>query len=286
LVDMNLEKEDTTFPQCLKIEELKLLPRTYKTLKDNGIDTIKDIISLTENEILGLKKFGKKSYDDIIKKLQPYEVTLAEESSCNYYEVEVNGYTFTYKPENIIKISQESLGFKYVTTEQMNLSLRAYLVLKRNKIDSLVELCNYTSKEIKDFYSIGEKTYLEINDKVHELGGKLAGEIIEIDDAKIDEKNTDKNDVLKNGMSKQQRLDDRLSFSINELINAYRELQEKLIEAQNLREELQKKLNKVGKEERGILEERWSGLQQEIEDLEEIKIEIIKRAKDGYDFEF
>lgn len=51
------------------IEELELGVRSYNCLKREGVQTIGDLISRTETELLNIPNFGKKSIDEVKEKL-------------------------------------------------------------------------------------------------------------------------------------------------------------------------------------------------------------------------
>ena len=51
------------------IEELELGVRSYNCLKREGIQTVGDLVSKTEAELLNIPNFGKKSIDEVKEKL-------------------------------------------------------------------------------------------------------------------------------------------------------------------------------------------------------------------------
>ncbi len=51
------------------IEELELGVRSYNCLKREGIQTVGDLVSKTEAELLNIPNFGKKSIDEVKDKL-------------------------------------------------------------------------------------------------------------------------------------------------------------------------------------------------------------------------
>lgn len=54
----------------LTIEELDLSVRSFNCLKRAGIDTVEDLISKTEDEMIKVRNLGKKSLEEVILKLQ------------------------------------------------------------------------------------------------------------------------------------------------------------------------------------------------------------------------
>ncbi len=51
------------------IEELALSVRAYNCLKRSGLMTVGQVLEKTEEELLGLRNFGRKSYDEMVEKL-------------------------------------------------------------------------------------------------------------------------------------------------------------------------------------------------------------------------
>jgi DNA-directed RNA polymerase subunit alpha len=52
------------------IEELDLGVRSYNCLKREGIQTVGDLVSKTEAELLNIPNFGKKSIEEVVEKLE------------------------------------------------------------------------------------------------------------------------------------------------------------------------------------------------------------------------
>lgn len=282
-VEENIEVENRNIaePNNGKIEELNLSTRSYNVLINNGIRTIKDLISLTEEEVKSFENLGKGSYQDIVEKLAAHGYILETESKVNSYEIEVGMYTLSYNPEHMLELVQEAMGVNYIPIERMGLPSRAYLGLKRSGINTLLEICNCTEEELMSISYIGAKTYEEIKDKVHLFGGMLANEVPK------EEKTSNiviesQNEVIVNGIDKQKKLDEALNFSIQDLLDAYEELNERLSELRTLQEKLQEKLEQVDKSERDTYENE---LNNEINELEEIKVEIEKKARETYGLE-
>ena len=61
------------------IEELELGVRSYNCLKREGIQTIGDLVSKTEAELLNIPNFGKKSIDEVKEKLESRGLALRGE---------------------------------------------------------------------------------------------------------------------------------------------------------------------------------------------------------------
>ncbi len=70
IVEGEEEEEMEKHILALKIEELGLSQRTINSLKREGIETIGDLVSRTEKQLLKIKNFGQKSLEDVKKKLK------------------------------------------------------------------------------------------------------------------------------------------------------------------------------------------------------------------------
>ena len=54
----------------MSIEDLDLSVRSYNCLKRAGIHTVQDLTKKTEEEMLKVRNLGKKSLDEVIKKIR------------------------------------------------------------------------------------------------------------------------------------------------------------------------------------------------------------------------
>jgi len=64
---------------AMPIEELELSVRPYNCLKRAGIHTVGDLVSRTEEEIISVKNFGRKSLDEVKEKLATLGLSLKKE---------------------------------------------------------------------------------------------------------------------------------------------------------------------------------------------------------------
>ena len=65
----------------LTIEELDLSVRSFNCLKRANINTVEDLISKTEDEMMKVRNLGRKSLEEVINKLAMMGLTLASEES-------------------------------------------------------------------------------------------------------------------------------------------------------------------------------------------------------------
>lgn len=69
-------KEDENIPS-ISIEELELSVRAYNCLKRASINSMAELLKKSENDLLNIKNFGKKSSDEVIERLHHFGLDLA-----------------------------------------------------------------------------------------------------------------------------------------------------------------------------------------------------------------
>ena len=79
--EMMVEKDDKGKEKVLEmtIEELDLSVRSFNCLKRAGINTVEDLISKSEEEMMKVRNLGKKSFDEVKEKLQSLGFDLSSE---------------------------------------------------------------------------------------------------------------------------------------------------------------------------------------------------------------
>lgn len=79
--DLMVEKDDKGKEKILEmtIEELDLSVRSFNCLKRAGINTVEDLISKSEEEMMKVRNLGKKSFDEVKEKLQSLGFDLSSE---------------------------------------------------------------------------------------------------------------------------------------------------------------------------------------------------------------
>ena len=81
IAEVLVEKNDKGKERILEmtIEELDLSVRSFNCLKRAGINTVGDLISKSEEEMLKVRNLGKKSFDEVREKLQSLGFDLASD---------------------------------------------------------------------------------------------------------------------------------------------------------------------------------------------------------------
>ena len=69
-------EEGPNSKQSMAIEEMDLSVRSYNCLKRAGINTVEDLISKSEDEMMKVRNLGRKSLDEVLGKLAELGLTL------------------------------------------------------------------------------------------------------------------------------------------------------------------------------------------------------------------
>ena len=75
--------DDTSKQLQMTIEELDLSVRSFNCLKRANINTVEDLISKTEDEMMKVRNLGRKSLEEVINKLAMMGLHLADEDNNN-----------------------------------------------------------------------------------------------------------------------------------------------------------------------------------------------------------
>ncbi|HHW30164.1 MAG TPA: DNA-directed RNA polymerase subunit alpha [Clostridiaceae bacterium] len=78
--EIMVEKEETKKEKVLEmtVEELDLSVRSYNCLKRAGINTVEDLISRTEEDMMKVRNLGRKSLEEVLQKLNALGLSLAK----------------------------------------------------------------------------------------------------------------------------------------------------------------------------------------------------------------
>ena len=79
--EIMIEKEESKKEKVLEttIEELDLSVRSYNCLKRAGINTVQDLTTRSENDMMKVRNLGRKSLEEVIAKLDAMGLTLAND---------------------------------------------------------------------------------------------------------------------------------------------------------------------------------------------------------------
>jgi DNA-directed RNA polymerase subunit alpha len=68
------------------------------------------------------------------------------------------------------EVEEEDKSKEYPSIEELELSVRAYNCLKREGINTIDKLLEYSEEELLDIRNFGQKSFQEVKDKIKELG--------------------------------------------------------------------------------------------------------------------
>ena len=83
IVEDVVEKPENQHDKMLEmtIEELDLSVRSFNCLKRAGINTVEDLISKTQDDMMKVRNLGHKSLEEVINKLDTMGLALASEDN-------------------------------------------------------------------------------------------------------------------------------------------------------------------------------------------------------------
>jgi len=73
------------------IEEMEFSVRTFNCLKKENIDTVGELVERTEDDLLNIRNFGKRSLEEVIEKLAAVDLSLREPASAEELVEEEDG---------------------------------------------------------------------------------------------------------------------------------------------------------------------------------------------------
>ena len=170
----------------LSINELILSSHAYNTLKLNQIHKLSDVLFLSKyslsrlkyitesivNEILRACSFYIRSNKDVFEAYIDSYIQQSAAISESATELSIDEVRSILTGVNKEEVKKE-LARQNVLVEQLNLSTRAYNVLKRNRINSLLDALDYYPDKFSELKNIGNKTVEEINRTIEEFISRM-----------------------------------------------------------------------------------------------------------------
>ena len=171
VIDDAIEKQVETRSRMLQtpISEFELSVRARNCLKKMNIQTLGDLLRLTEAELLSYKNFGETSLQVITALLNKRNLRLGQPPD----EIDTEALLETPEPPKIsVPPGSEALLTKPVS--EMELSVRARRCLQRLNIDRLSDLIQRTEAELLATRNFGSTSLSEIKARLTEYGLSLA----------------------------------------------------------------------------------------------------------------
>ena len=137
----------------IKIDELELSIRVMSGLKTNGINTIGDLVKLTESEFLRTPNFGRKSLNEIREVLSGMSLKLGMTEKELGKDI----------PKNLPNLWKEfNMDIIFKSREAVEKSLKHITDKKEATYDEMVT----AFKQHRKFINFYEKTVLEVFDQM------------------------------------------------------------------------------------------------------------------------
>ena len=165
--DEEKEKKKTRKSQILEtpISDFELSVRSRNCLKKMKIDTLGDLLNISEAELLSYKNFGETSLREIKTILEPKGLSLGmslEEKQLPSAEI----------PDHAI-IADEDEGLRNKPVDDLQLSVRARKCLQKLNLRSIGELTHKTEAELLGCKNFGVTSLNEIKKSLLSLGLSL-----------------------------------------------------------------------------------------------------------------
>jgi DNA-directed RNA polymerase subunit alpha len=165
--DEEKEKKQTRKHQILEtpISDFELSVRSRNCLKKMKIDTLGDLLNITEAELLSYKNFGETSLREIKSILEPKGMTLGmalEEKQLPSAEIS----------EGTVATDEEE-GLRNKTVDDLQLSVRARKCLQKLDLRTIGELTHKTDAELLGCKNFGVTSLNEIKKALTNLGLSL-----------------------------------------------------------------------------------------------------------------
>ena len=151
--------EDAAELREADLEKLGLATRTLNTLKAGGITKVRQVIEMTQTELLAIKSFGQKSYDELyglldeLKLLEPEVVPTPEDAV-----LEAEAPVEEVVPEPAIP-DLEDLGLTTMTLKR----------LKAGGVGDVSQVLEMTRTELLAIKGFGDKSYGELYGRLEAL---------------------------------------------------------------------------------------------------------------------
>lgn len=158
---------DLSYPDhlAITIDELDFSVRTFNCLKRGNINTVADLIQKSPSDLMKVRNMGKKSLDEIIKRLDSMGLSLAEdpeEEEDDDVPIACGGFGVLGEDDDEEKLR--------MSIEDLDLSVRSFNCLKRDNIETVGDLINRSTEDLMKIRNMGKKSMDEIVLKVHSLG--------------------------------------------------------------------------------------------------------------------
>jgi len=165
------EKEEDKKVKVLEmpIEELDLSVRSYNCLKRAAINTVQELSSKSEDEMMKVRNLGKKSLEEIKLKLQELELGFGFDDDLDtesYYKPSRKNSHYVDDMEMMNEKDKKEKVFE-MSFESLEFSPRISDCLKRAGINTVQELSSKSEDEMMDIPGFEKEFLEEVQQKLH-----------------------------------------------------------------------------------------------------------------------
>jgi DNA-directed RNA polymerase subunit alpha len=166
--DEEKEKKKTRKNQILEtpISDFELSVRSRNCLKKMKIDTLGDLLRISEAELLSYKNFGETSLREIKSILDPKGLTLG-------MALEETQPTLVDETEDSAAVADEEEGLRSKLVDDLQLSVRARKCVQKLNIRTIGELTSRTDAELLGCKNFGVTSLNEVKKALADLGLSL-----------------------------------------------------------------------------------------------------------------
>lgn len=143
------------------LEDMNFGVRAYHVLKRAGLTVAGDLNNYTDKELLRLRNLGSRSLKEIIYRAMPYGIVIKKELDTSFYKE-------LYEKYKIVDIDE---GEDRI--ESLYLNEKSYRILKKAKIDFLMELHGMSLSELSNIKGMTKDALEEILEKSNKRGVKI-----------------------------------------------------------------------------------------------------------------
>ena len=148
---MNISVKD------MSIKDIDLSVRSTNCLARNGIETVGDMLRLTEEDLFHIRNLGKKSVDEILDKIE--ELAPHADDSIEVLKPQLTGPI--YDPDNR-EIVLDYVKRNDISIQDSTLSNRSRNQLVKNHYDNLSDIIFFTEQDLNKIPALGSGSVTEI----------------------------------------------------------------------------------------------------------------------------
>jgi len=159
-----MEKRDAVLD--IPVTDFELSVRSRNCLKKMNINTLGDLLQITEAELLAYKNFGETSLREI-------KAMLAQKGLSLGQNAEMRNPDLLLGPPVEEEAGQSRAELLSRPVMSLNLSVRSRKCLQRLGLNTIGELVSKSQEELLESQNFGQTSLKEIKDRLEEVGLRL-----------------------------------------------------------------------------------------------------------------